>query len=118
MEMDKKVQGGSLKISEDVILMVTKQTVLEIPGVDSLAHGKFNLKNFVVRSDIESSIKVTLNVDVAQIDISVNLKYGYKIKDVAQRIQENVKATVQNMTGVTVSKVNVFIAGVAKEENF
>ena len=118
MELNKKVQSGSLKISEDVILTVTKQTVLDVPGVAGLAQGKFNLKNFVVRSDIESSIKITLNVDVAQIDISVNLQYGYKIKDVAQRIQENVKATVQNMTGVTVSKVNVFIADVTKEENY
>lgn len=117
MDSIKNTQTGSLKISEEVILTVTRQAVLDVPGVHSLAQGRFNLKDFVVRADMESSIRVTLNVDVAQINICVNLVYGYKIKDVAQEIQENVKATVQNMTGITVSKVNVYIAGVVKDED-
>ena len=116
MEKERTVQTGSLKISEDVILTITRQVVMDIAGVHSLAQGRFSLKDFIVRSDMENSIKITLNVDVAQINICVNLIYGYKIKDVAQQIQENFKATVQNMTGITVSKVNVFIAGVEKEE--
>ncbi len=116
MEKGRTAQTGSLKISEDVVLTITHQAVMDIAGVHSLAQGRFSLKDFVIRSDMENSIKIILNVDVAQINISVNLVYGYKIKDVAQQIQENVKATVQNMTGITVSKVNVFIAGVVKEE--
>lgn len=116
MENGRTTQAGSLKISEDVILTVTRQVVHDVEGVYSLAPGHFSLKDFVVRSDMENSIKIILNVDVAQINICVNLIYGYKIKDVAQKIQENVKSTVQNMTGITVSKVNVFIAGVVKEE--
>lgn len=116
MEKGRTVQTGSLKISEDVILTITRQAVMDVPGVHSLAQGRFSLKDFVVRSDTENSIKIILNVDVAQINICVNLLYGYKIKDAAQQIQENVKAMVQNMTGITVSKVNVYIANVVKEE--
>ncbi len=116
MEKGRTVQAGSLKISEDVILTITRQAVMDVPGVHSLAQGRFRLKDFLVHSETDNSIKIVLNVDVAQIHVSVNLVYGYKIKEVAQQIQENVKATVQNMTGITVSKVNVFIAGVAKQE--
>ena len=116
MEKGRTIQTGSLKISEDVILTITRQAVMDVPGVYGLAQGRFSLKDFVVRSDTENSIKIILNVDVAQINICVNLLYGYKIKDTAQQIQENVKAMVQNMTGITVSKVNVFIANVVKEE--
>lgn len=111
-----KEKGGSLKISEEVILTITKQAVLDVPGVAGLAAGRFNVKDLIVRSELENSIRIALNVDVAQITVSVNLIYGYKIKDVAQQIQESVKSTVQNMTGITVSKVNVFICGVEKAE--
>ncbi|MGI5895780.1 MAG: Asp23/Gls24 family envelope stress response protein [Oscillospiraceae bacterium] len=116
MEKGRTAQSGSLRISEDVILTITKQVVLDVEGVHSLASGRFSLKDFVVRSETANPIRIVLNVDVAQINICVNLVYGYKIKDVAEQIQSNVKATVQNMTGITVSKVNVYIAGVVKEE--
>lgn len=111
-----KAKSGSLKISEDVILTITKQVVTDIPGVHSLAPGRFNVRDLVVRSKAEPSIRILLNVDVAQISVSVNLIYGYKIKEVAQQIQESVKSTVQNMTGITVSKVNIYICGVKKTE--
>ena len=116
MEKGRTAQSGSLQISEDVILTITKQVVLDVEGVHSLASGRFSLKDFVVRSETANPIRIVLNVDVAQINICINLVYGYKIKDVAEQIQSNVKATVQNMTGITVSKVNVYIAGVVKEE--
>lgn len=116
MEKGRTAQTGSLRVAEDVVLTITHQVVSEVEGVHSLAAGQFSFKNLLVRSEPASPIKIVLNVDVAQINICVNLVYGYKIKDVAEQIQSNVKATVQNMTGVTVSKVNVYIAGVIKEE--
>ena len=45
-------------------------------------------------------------------DISVNLKYGANIPEVAETLQKAVKDAVQNMTGITVSKVNVHVAGI------
>ena len=39
-------------------------------------------------------------------------KSGYNIVSVCEQIQERVKAAVQSMTGVTVSKVNVSVADV------
>ena len=56
----------------------------------------------------------------AQIDLYVNLLYGYKIKEVAEEIQKQVKSMVQNMTGITVSKVNIKVTGIVvdSEETF
>ena len=117
MEKERTVQTRSLRVSESVVYTVTKQTVMEIDGVHSLAPGRVSVKNFLLRSKpAEDSIKIVLSVDSAQISVSVNLLYGYKIKEIAERIQKNVKAAVQNMTGITVSKVNVHIAGVVKNE--
>ena len=117
MKLDKAAHTGSLKISEDVIMTITKQVTSEIEGVHSLASGRINLKDLIVRSDAEGSIKISMDADSTEISICIFLTYGFKIKEVAQKIQENVKSTVQNMTGVTVSKVNVFIVDVVKAAN-
>ena len=39
--------------------------------------------------------------------------FGARIPAVAEKVQENVKSAVQNMTNVTVSRVDLVIAGLA-----
>ena len=39
-------------------------------------------------------------------------KYGYSIPEVAEKIQENIRESVYNMTEVKVEMVNVHIVGV------
>ena len=46
MENGRTTQAGSLKISEDVILTITRQVVHDVEGVYSLAPGHFSLKRF------------------------------------------------------------------------
>ena len=48
--------------------------------------------------------------------LNLVVKFGAKIPAVAEKVQENVKSAVQNMTNVTVSRVNLVIAGLAAEE--
>lgn len=82
----------------------------EIDGVVSLANTYTPIKNFLKKGSIARPIQISLNDDVAVIDISVNLKYGANIPEVAETLQKTVKDAVQNMTGITVSKVNVHVA--------
>ena len=44
------------------------------------------------------------------------MRLGARIPAVAEKVQENVKNSVQNMTNVTVSRVNLIIAGLADTE--
>ena len=74
------------------------------------------IKNFLKKGSIGKPIQISLNDDVAVIDISVNLKYGANIPAVAETLQKAVKDAVQNMTGITVSKVNVHVAGIVFPE--
>lgn len=88
----------------------------EIDGVVSLADTYAPIKNFLKKGSIGKPIQISLNDDVAVIDISVNLKYGANIPAVAETLQKAVKDAVQNMTGITVSKVNVHVAGIVFPE--
>ena len=49
-------------------------------------------------------------------DLALNIKYGYNILETSKTVQERVKAAIENMTGLTVSDVNVRIASVEIEK--
>ena len=40
------------------------------------------------------------------------MEYGYNIPATCGKVQEKVKSTIENMTGLTVTDVNIRIAGV------
>ena len=110
IEQNRPVATGNLKISEEVVSTIAKQVITETEGVYSLAPQPVSLKDTVLKAGIQKPVKITLNSDVAVIDIGVILKMGYKVKDIAEKIQNDIKEEVQNMTGITVSAVNIYVA--------
>lgn len=44
------------------------------------------------------------------------MQFGARIPSVAEKVQENVKSAVQNMTNVTVSRVDLVIAGLTEAQ--
>ena len=103
---------GILRISQDVIATIASCAATEIDGVAGLAVYTADIKHLFTRSAINKSITVTLSDDVAEIDVRLNLYFGTKIPVVSEAGQRAVKEAVQNMTGITVSKVNVFIGDI------
>lgn len=107
---------GSLKISQEVIATIASAAAKEIEGVAGMATCPATIKKFLLKSPSAKSISIVLTDDIAVIDVYVNLKYGAKIPVVSENIQKSVKEAVQTMTGIVVSKVNVFVSGIIFEE--
>lgn len=89
----------------------------EVDGVDSMAGnitnelvGKLGMKN------LSKGVKVEVTEEHVSVNMALNLKYGYSIPDVCEKVQEKVKNAIENMTGLTVLDVNIKIAGVSLEE--
>lgn len=108
---------GSLKISEEVISTIAGMAASEINGVAGLSQRpnpdlKGILHGVHAKKNVSKAIRLEVQEGDAVIDVFVNLFMGTKIPEVAAEIQSRVKDAVQNMTGITVSKVNVHVAGV------
>ena len=116
MDQKNTAASGSIKISEEVVGTIVKTVLDEIDGVHSLTIRPVDPSDMLFRASVLKPIAITLNADVAAIDIAVNLCFGYRVKTVSEQIQQRVKDTVQDMTGVTVSRVNVYVAGVKAKE--
>ncbi len=106
------VVHGSLQISTEVIAKIAKLAAMEIDGVTDVCSGTTGVKGLLGKVSLQKPVVVELLEDVAEITVSITVCYGSKIPFVCEKVQENVKAAVQNMTSITVSRVNIVVAGV------
>ena len=105
--------GGKLRISGDVIADIAEVAASEINGVSLKDNNRLETAvNIPFIKDFVSPVRVRVGNDAVAIDISVIIDGSYKAYEVAKLVQENVKSSVQNMTGIAVSKVNVSIVGI------
>ncbi len=109
---------GEVQIADDVVAIIAGLAATEVEGVDSMAG---NITNELVAKlgmkNLSKGVKVELTEEHVSVDLSLNIKYGYSIPAVSEKVQEKVQNAIENMTGLTVLDVNIRIAGVALEEN-
>ncbi|MEG2769746.1 MAG: Asp23/Gls24 family envelope stress response protein [Oscillospiraceae bacterium] len=116
--MDVKKTGsvsGNLQISTDVVEKISKLAALEIDGVKAVTLGTIGVKGFFHKVPIQKAVYVELSEGVAEITVNIAVEYGSRIPSVCDKVQKNIKNSVQNMTSVTVAKVNVIVSGIAAE---
>ena len=52
---------------------------------------------------------------VVTVDLNLNIEYGRNILETSKKVQEKVKSSIENMTGLEVADVNIHIASVDME---
>ena len=111
------LQGGSLQISTEVIAKIARCAALEVEGVAEVSCGTQNKKlKDLLEASIQPPVAVEMRDGTAELTLHLSMASGARIPAVAEKVQENVKSAVQNMTSVTVSRVNLVIAGLAAEQ--
>ena len=104
---------GEIIIVDEVIAVITGLAAMEVEGVASLAgNATRELISKIGIKTLSKGVKVDVLEDVVTIDAALNLKYGFNIKAVSEKVQEKVKAAVENMTGLKVADVNIRVAGI------
>ena len=71
--------------------------------------GKLGMKN------LSKGVKVAILEGVVTVDLTLNIDFGKNILDVSRMVQDKVKTSIENMTGLEVADVNIRIAGVDME---
>lgn len=113
------LRGGSLQISTEVLGKIARCAALEVAGVAEVYCGSQNrkVKDFLERANVQSPVTVEMRDGTAEITLHLVVAFGARIPSVAEKVQENVKTAVQNMTNVTVSRVDLVIAGLAPAQD-
>ena len=116
VELDEeiKTENEGIQISSDVVAVIAGVAVSEVQGVSGMSGGFAGGITEVLsgKKNLAKGIKVDINEDTAKIDVNIIVEYGSRIPDVAFEIQNRVKKSVENMTGLKVEEVNVHVQGV------
>ena len=108
-----KEEIGKVIISDEVFSLIAGLAAMEVEGVNSMAG---NITRELVAKLAMKNLAKGVNVEVQDesvtVYMSLNIDFGYNIPQVSAKVQERVKASVENMTGFHVETVNIKIAGV------
>ena len=116
---DVKEEENGIEISTDVIAVIAGVAVSEVQGVAGMAGGFAGgiSEVFSGKKNLSKGIKVDAGDKEVKIDVNIIVEYGSRIPDVAFEIQNRVKKSVESMTGLKVSEVNVHVQGVKTEKD-
>lgn len=116
-----KIKDGSLgevKIADEVVAIIAGLATTEIDGVSSMAGNITNeLVSKLGMKNLSKGVHVEVLDGVVNVDVALNIAYGYSIPEVSAKVQDRVKSAIENMTGLEVSIVNVRIASVDMGNN-
>ena len=106
-------QLGVVQIADEVVAIIAGLAATEVEGVASMAG---NVTNELVAKlgmkNLSKGVKVIVTDHNVDVDLALNISYGYSIMKVSEKVQERVKAAIENMTGLHVPMVNIRIASV------
>ena len=104
---------GKVQIADDVVAMIASLAASEVQGVEVPAGNITNeLMSKVGVGKLTKGIKVDIVEGKLQIHIAITVAYGLNIPATCHKVQKKVKTTVENMTGLECTDVNVRIVAV------
>lgn len=113
-----EAEGGRIVFADDVVATIAALAVSDVEGVAAMSGGMVEgFTEMLGKKNMTKGIKVEVGTEEAAVDVSVNIRYGFKIRDVCEKIQLAVKNAIETMTGLRVVEVNVFVQSVTFESS-
>ena len=104
---------GQVQIADEVVAIIAGLAATEVEGVASMAGNITNeLVSKLGKKSLSKGIRVKVEDGIVNVNVALNIAYGYSVPKTCKKVQEKVKAAIENMTGLEVEKVDIEIANV------
>lgn len=107
---------GGVQIADDVVATIAAYAAADVKGVASVAGN--TAKERINKRGMKNpsrGVKVDVLEGVVTVSMVINIKYEFSIVEVTKNVQEKVKTTIENMTGLEVADINIRVASVEME---
>ena len=106
-------QTSSITYASEVVAIIAGVAAGEVEGIA----GMCNISGGILgkNRNITKGVKVEVGTEEASVDLYVIIEYGTPIQKAAQDAQENVRKSIESMTGLHVVRVDVHVQGVSFE---
>ena len=109
-------ENGQVQIADEVVAIIAGLAATEVKGVSSMVGNITNeLVSKLGMKNLSRGVKVTVLENVVTVDLTLNIEFGKNILETSKKVQEKVKSSIENMTGLEVADVNIHIASVDME---
>ena len=106
---------GIITINPEVIAKYAGSVAVECFGIVGMAavSVKDGMARLLKRESLTHGIQLEISDDnKITLDFHVSVSYGVNILSVSDNLMNNVKYKVEEFTGMTVEKINIFVEGV------
>lgn len=108
---------GAIHISEEVIASIAAVAAVEVEGVGSLSVNLgTDIAELLGKKNLSKGVRLEIAENEVTLSVSVLIKHGYAIHEVARAVQDAVMTSVESTTGLRVAAVNVHVCGVSFEK--
>ena len=109
-------ENGVVRIADDVIASIAGIAATEVEGVIRLTGNITNeIVSKIAMNNLSKGVRIEVENQKVKVALNCEILYGSNIPEIAQSIQDKVKQNVENMTGLEVQEVNVYVAAVTSE---
>lgn len=110
---------GTITYANEVIAIIAGVAANEVDGVAAMC-SPTSITDVFGRGKnvgkVTKGVKVELGTEEAAVDVYVIVEYGTPIQTCAAAVQENVRKSIESMTGLHVVRVDVHVQGVSFEK--
>lgn len=104
---------GSINITTNVLASIAAKAASEVEGVTFY---KTNLEKqagiFLGLDTDRLFVTAKYDAEQVQVDIKINVLFGYNVPKIAMQVQEKIKEQILYMTDLQVSQVNVHVESI------
>lgn len=105
-----------LSVNTEVLEKMAELAAKEVEGVAGLSKKSIDLKGIIKTKNAFKGVKVESINGAIEISVYICVKQNAKAREVAERVQNNIKDKIQTMTGNAVTQVNVIVADIEIEK--
>lgn len=117
-EVKKEESAGIVKIADEVIATLAGNATMEVEGVYAMSGSAASaVAERLGRKNTGKGVKVETKENECIVDIHLVVDYGARVPEVAWVVQEKVKVAIEEVTGMNVRKVNIFVDGINIPKN-
>ena len=113
--VDKDQESGQITYANEVIATIVSVATTEVEGISGIA-GSGAISGILAKGKTPRGVKVDMDGENVDVDVSVTVDYGMPIQKVGRNAQENVRKSIESMTGLHVEKVDLHVVGVSFEK--
>ena len=104
---------GSVNISEEVLAVIAGAAAMEVDGVSALGTTLTNdVAALVTRKSVAKGVHLEVEGEAVMVDVTILVKYGYVVPEVAKNVQDAIQNAVMNTTALDVPGGNATVSGV------